>query len=86
MISLAHIVSMECVDQIKISPHEPVIAVYAVEAAPNDAAPGIKFSPCSEAVLLEQFGRHAARLKGNAIVAVAIIQPPTVVKQTPFIL
>src|ERR1051325_4749047 len=82
MITQAHIISMERVDEIKISPHEPVVAIHASQPALQNAAPRIKFPPRREAAALQRFGFHAARLKRNAVVTVALIQPPAFIEQT----
>src|SRR5258708_18034045 len=86
MIAQAHVVSMECVYYVKIAPHEPVVSVNAVESAMKNAGPGIKFAPGRKAILLENLRRHAARLKRNPVVAVALVQPPVFVEQTSLFL
>src|SRR6266498_907389 len=77
---------MQCVDQIKIPPHEPVTAIRGCEAALGDAAPGIKLAAGGEAVLPERLRRHAAGLKWNPVVAVALIEPPIFVEQAALVL
>src|SRR2546425_8970388 len=86
MIAQAHIVAMQRVDQIKVSPHEPIAAVYGIEAAPGDAAPGVELAPCRQKILLKRVRRHPARLKWNSIVAVAVVEPPMIVEQPPLAL
>ena len=86
MVTHGDIVPVHCVDQIKVPPHEPVAAVHSIKAALKNAGPGIKFAARFKAVALEQFRRHAAWLKRNPVVTVALIQPPIFVKQPAFIL
>src|SRR6266496_148638 len=86
MIAQAHVVAMERVDQVKVSPHEPVAAIYAVQAALENAAPGVKLAARRKAIALERFRRHASRLKGNPVVAVPLIEPPVFVKQPTLVL
>src|SRR5258706_3780753 len=77
---------MERVDQVKIAPHEPVAAVHAGKAALGDAGPGIKLAARCKTILLKQFRGHTAWLKGNPVVAIALVQPPLFIKQPAFIL
>ena len=84
MIAEADVVSMECVDEIKVPPHEPIAAVHGSKTTLGNAAPGIELTPGSEAVLLKHLGRHAAWLEGNLVVAIAFIEPPVVVQQSAF--
>ena len=81
MITHTDIIPVHRVDQIKIPPHEPVIPVHAVKSALENAGPRIKFSAGFEAIALEQFWRHAVRLKWNPVVAVAFVEPPIFVEQ-----
>jgi len=82
MIAQANVVAMEGIDQIEVTPHEPIAAIYLVEAALSDAGPGVEIAPSGEAILLEGLRRHATRLKWDPVVAVTIVEPPFAVKQT----
>src|SRR3954471_21956818 len=82
MIAQAHIVSMECINQIEIAPHEPVTPVHFREASLSNAGPAIKIAARGKTVSLQRLRRHAEGLKRNAIVTVTFVQPPVVVKQT----
>jgi len=86
MVTHRDVCPVHCVDEIKISPHEPVAAVHRVEAALKNTTPGIKLAAGFEAIVLKRFRGHAAWLKRNAVVTVAVIEPPIFIKQTPFIL
>src|SRR5262245_9603322 len=84
MIAQTHVRAMHGVDEIKISPHETVASVHGVESAPQDARPGIEAAAGVKAGAAELLGTHSARLKGNPVVAVAIVQPPFVEEQPVF--
>ena len=86
MVTHRDVCPVHCVDKVKISPHEPVATVYGIEAALKNTAPGIKLAAGFEAIVLKCLRGHAARLKRNAVVTVAVIEPPIFIKQTPFIL
>src|SRR5262245_51291907 len=84
MVSEAHVVSMQRVDQIKIPPHEPVASVYRCTTALENARPGIKRPTCRQAVPLQCLGAHAARLKRDSVVAIVLVEPPRVIQQPAF--
>ena len=81
MIAQADVVAMEGVDQIKVSPHKPIAAIHAIEAALRDAAPGVELAPRRKAIPLKCVRRHGPRLKRNSIVAIVVVEPPAFVEQ-----
>src|SRR5690349_8611585 len=85
MIAQADVGPMHGIDEIKISPHEPVAPIDRGAAAAGDTAPGIESAASGETVLLQMLRAHAARLKWDPVIAVALVEPPGFVEETPFI-
>src|SRR4051812_42658348 len=81
MIAQADVVAVHCVDQIEVSPHKPVTPVYRIEAALNNAGPGIELAPRVEAIALQGLRFHAEWLKRYLIVTVTFVEPPGVIQQ-----
>src|SRR5262245_48854110 len=77
---------MHGVDEIEISPHETIGAIHGIEPPAQDAAPRVKSPARRQTAALQFLVAHAAGLEGNAVVAVAIVQPPRVVEQAAFAL
>src|SRR4030095_15493958 len=86
MIAQADVGAMQGVDEKKIPPHETVAAVHGIEAAAEDARPGVKGAARLETRAAQILRTHAARLKRNPVVTVAVVEPPRVEEQPVFLL
>src|SRR5204863_23870 len=71
------------VDEVKIPPHEEVAAVHLVHSAAQDAGPGVEPPPRRQAALAQVLRVHRRRAEGDAVVAVALIEPPLLVQHPP---
>src|SRR5205085_1260438 len=76
---------MHGVDEEKIPPHETVRTIDRIESAPGDAFPRVETPPCTQASALQFLAAHAARDERDLVVAVAVVEPPGVVAQAPFL-
>lgn len=84
MVAQADICAVHRVDQVKVPPHEPITAIHLVKSTLQNAAPRVKIPAGTHAILVQILRTHVSRLKGNAIVAVLVVQPPRIIKQPPF--
>src|SRR5689334_23356166 len=85
MIPKADIIAMQRVNQKEITPHKPITSVYAIESPLKNASPRIELTPRSQAIALQHFRRHPSWLERNAVIAVAIIEPPVLEKKAPLV-
>src|SRR5437016_412445 len=86
MIAQAHVLAMKRINQIKIPPHKPVTPIHAVHSTLENAAPRIELPSRREAIVLERFRRHAAWLKRDSVITVAIVEPPLFIQQPTLLL
>src|SRR3954452_20458520 len=71
-------------DHEEIAKHEGVGSIDPIEAAAKHAAPAIEAPARAQAAAPHLVGLHGGGPEWNAVVAIALVDPPALVQEPPF--
>src|SRR5688500_118421 len=79
MVARGYVGTMHRVDQEKVSPHEAIGTIHALQPAFQNAGPGIELPARLQAAAPQHVWVRDCGQEGKLVVAIAIVKPPRLV-------